>query len=79
MPEGTGRNVFRMKKKPYSPPALRNLTPEQAKKLVADRKNCSEEEAAEFLESLQRQKPQNDQKRNEPLNDSREQEKKRSA
>src|SRR5579859_3019918 len=73
-----GRNVFGMKKKPYSPPALRNLTPAQAKKLVTDRKNCSEEEAAEFLESLQRQRPQNDQKRNEPLNDNREQEKKRS-
>jgi hypothetical protein len=38
------------KKKPYSPPTLTKLTPEQAKKLVADRKNCSEEEAADLLE-----------------------------
>jgi AmiR/NasT family two-component response regulator len=53
------------KKKPYSPPTLTKLTPEQAKKLVADRKNCSEEEAADFLNSLLRQKPNNamDQKR----------------
>jgi hypothetical protein len=36
-------------KKPYSPPILTKLTPEQARKLVADRKYCSEEEAAEFL------------------------------
>ena len=53
------------KKKPYSPPTLTKLTPEQAKKLVADRKNCSEEEAADFLNSLLRQQPNNamDQKR----------------
>jgi len=68
-----------MKKKPYSPPALRNLTPEQAKTIVADRKNCSEEEAAQFLESLQHLQEQNDQKRNAPLNDDEEQERKRSA
>jgi hypothetical protein len=34
------------KKKPYSRPTVTKLIPEQAKKLVADRKNCSEEEAA---------------------------------
>ncbi len=53
------------KKKPFSPPTLTTLTPEQAKKLVADRKNCSEEEAADFLNSLLRQQPNNtmDQKR----------------
>jgi hypothetical protein len=68
-----------MTKKRYTPPALRNLTFEQAKKIIADGKNCSEEEAAEFLESLQRQKPQNDQKRNHPLKDNQEQDKKRSA
>ena len=68
-----------MSKKPYSPPALRNLTPEQAKKIIADSRDCSEEEAAEFLQSLLRQKPQNDQTRNEPLMDNKEQEKKRSA
>jgi hypothetical protein len=38
------------KKKPYSPPTLAKLTPEQAKKLVADRRNYSEEEADDLLE-----------------------------
>ena len=56
-----GREKFRrpfsraMKKKPYSSPTIRELTPEQARKLIADRKNCSEEEAAESMESLKRQ------------------------
>jgi len=50
-----------MKKNRYSTPALTKLTPEQAIKLIADRKNCSEEEAAEFLQSL-RQQQQNDAK-----------------
>ena len=59
-----------MKKKPYSPPTVSTLTPEQARKLIADRNNCTEEEAAEFLESLQRQQRQNDQKRSDPLSDS---------
>ena len=68
-----------MKKKPYSPPTVKTLTPEQARKLIADRKNCSEEEAAEFLKSLQRQQQQNDQKPNGPLNDTKEQKRKRSA
>lgn len=45
------------KKKPYSSPTLTRLTPEQAKKLVADRKHCSEDEAADFLKSLRRQPP----------------------
>jgi len=44
-----------MKKKPYSSPTIRELTPEQARKLIADRKNCSEEKAAESMESLKRQ------------------------
>ena len=38
------------KKKPYSPPTLTKLTLEQAKKVVADRKNCREEEATDLLE-----------------------------
>ena len=50
------------KKKPYSSPTVKLLTPEQARKVIADRKHCSEE-AAEFLESVQRQKPQNNQTR----------------
>ena len=45
-------------KKPYSPPTLTKLTPEQAQKLVADRTNCSEEEASDFLKSLRKQPPQ---------------------
>ena len=68
-----------MKRKPYSPPTVKTLTPEQAKKIIADGKNCTEEEAVEFLESLQRERPQNDETRHEPLNNNREQEKKRSA
>jgi hypothetical protein len=46
-------------KKPYSPPALTELTREQAIKLIAERRNCSEEEAAEFLNSLHKQPPSN--------------------
>jgi hypothetical protein len=57
------------KKKTYSPPALTKLTPKQAKKLVADCKNCSEEEAEVFVESLRKQLP----------NDARDRERKRSA
>ena len=41
-------------KKPYSPPAVTKLNAQQAKNLVVERKNCSEEEAAEFLKSLQK-------------------------
>ena len=37
------------KEKPYFPPTLTKLTPEQAKRLLADRKNCGEEEAADLL------------------------------
>ena len=57
------------KKKPYSPPTLTKLTPEQARTLFADRKNCGEEEKKKkpptFLE-CRRQRNQNtatDQKR----------------
>ena len=46
-------------KKLYKPPILKELTREQANKLVADRKHCNEEEAAVFLKSL-RKRPQND-------------------
>jgi hypothetical protein len=44
-----------MSKRPYFPPALRNLTPEQARKIIADGRNCSEEKAAEFLEAVRQQ------------------------
>jgi hypothetical protein len=43
------------KRKPYSRPTFTKLTPEQAKKLVADRNNCNEEEAADFFRSLRKQ------------------------
>ena len=46
------------KKKPYFPPSLRELTPEQAKKIVMERKHCSEEEASELLNSLKQQPQQ---------------------
>ena len=69
-----------MKKKPYSPLTVKTLTPEQARKVIADRKNCTEEEAAEFLRFASNDNSnRNDQKRNETLNDTKEQEGKRSA
>jgi hypothetical protein len=43
------------REKSYSPPTLTDLTPEQAIKIVADRKHCSKEKAAEFLKSLRKQ------------------------
>jgi hypothetical protein len=48
------------KKKPYCPPAVTKLTREQAKQFVADRTNCSDQEAADFLESLRREQRQNE-------------------
>jgi hypothetical protein len=46
-------------KKPYSSPALAELTRAQAIKLIARRRNCSQAEAAEFLKSLHKQPPSN--------------------
>jgi hypothetical protein len=46
-------------KKPYLPPALTELTREQAIKLIAERKHSSEEVAAEFLKSHHKQPPRN--------------------
>ena len=60
-----GFNSKNTKKNPYSPPAVTKLTPEQAKKLVADHKSCSEEEAADFLKSLRREQRQKEEKQNE--------------
>ncbi len=48
------------KKKPYSPPTITKMTPEQARQYVVDRTNCSEQEAADFLESLRREQQQNE-------------------
>ncbi len=50
-------------KKPYSTPTLTKLTPEQAKRLVMDRKHCSEEEAEEVLNSQQAQRTSKAQER----------------
>jgi len=47
-----------LKKKRYSPPELKELTLEQAKKLIAKHKNYTEEELAEFLKSLRSQNRQ---------------------
>jgi hypothetical protein len=57
------------KKRPYSPPSFIKSTPEQAKKLVADRKRCSEGEASDFFDSFSLQQ----------LNDATDQKRKRSA
>jgi uncharacterized Zn finger protein len=69
-----------MKKKPYSPPTVKTLTPEQARNFIADRKNYTEQEAAEFLESVQRQYEKSNQKWDEAPNDKKEKDtRKRSA
>ena len=44
-------------KKLYNPPMLTELTEEQANKLVADRKKCTEEEAAKLLRRLRKPLP----------------------
>lgn len=56
------RDIPRMSKKLYFPPALRDLTPEQAKKIIADGTNCGEEEAAVLLQGLQNQRHNQEQK-----------------
>jgi hypothetical protein len=43
------------KKKPYSHPTVTKMTPEQARKFVADRAKCGDQEAAHFLSSLRRE------------------------
>jgi hypothetical protein len=47
------------KKKHYSHPTLTKLTAEQTRKVVADRKTCSKDEADDFFESLRKQPPNN--------------------
>jgi hypothetical protein len=66
------------KKKTYSPPTLTQVTPEQARKRVADGKTCSEEEAAiAFLKSLSQQ---NEKKQNkQPQSNGRDQKQERLA
>jgi hypothetical protein len=53
------------KRKSYSPPTLTRLTPEQAKKLVANHNHCSEVEAADLLQLLRPQPQENEENRNE--------------
>jgi hypothetical protein len=54
------------KKKPYSHPTVTKSTLEQAKKFVADRNNCSDQEAADFLELLRRQQQQQSEGKDAP-------------
>jgi hypothetical protein len=49
---------FKQEKKPYLPPTATKLTPNQAQQFVVNKINGSEEEAADFLESLQKQQGQ---------------------
>jgi hypothetical protein len=74
------RSDSKGKKKPYSPPAVTKLTLEQAKQFVADRTNCSDQEAADILESLRREQQRNQEKQSEqPRNDANTEKRKRSA
>ena len=50
------------KKKPYLSPTLTKLTPEQAKRLVAERTHRNDQQAAEFLESQRLQQPHKEEK-----------------
>ena len=52
-------------KKPYSPPTLKQLTLEQIKKLISERKNWTEEKVAEFLKSFQSQSRENKRKQDD--------------
>jgi hypothetical protein len=53
------------KKKPYSAPAVNELTEEQGRLFVVDRARCSHQEAADFLESLGREQRRNEQREND--------------
>lgn len=55
-------------KQSYSPPSLTELSPDQARKLVMERKHCSDKDADEFLTSLRQQPRQtlSDQERKRP-------------
>ena len=67
-------------KKPYAPPTVTKLPPEQAKQFVADRTNCSDQEAADILESLRREQQRNEEKQNEqPQNIANAEKRRRSA
>jgi vacuolar-type H+-ATPase subunit H len=46
------KNESKLRKKVYSAPTLTKLAEDKAKKFVAERTNCSDEEAQDVLESL---------------------------
>jgi hypothetical protein len=54
------QSASKSKKKPYSPPTVTKLTPEQARQFVVDRLNCSDQEAVDFLKSLRREQQQDE-------------------
>jgi hypothetical protein len=58
-------------KKSYSPPTVTKLTPEQARQFVKGRTNCSDQEAADFLESMRREQQQNEQQQNDAKDEKR--------
>jgi hypothetical protein len=55
MKKENGRLSSKKKKRPYSPPTMTKLTPEQAKQFVVEHANCSDREAEDLLESLRRE------------------------
>jgi hypothetical protein len=61
----------------YFPPTLTKLTPNQARKLVADRTYRDQEEAGKFLESLRQQEVKK--KDDQPLGNAQDDNRKRSA
>ena len=65
------------RKKTYLSPTFTKLTPEQAEQFVAERTHRNDREAAEFLESLRQEQPQNE-KKHRP-NDREEKNRQRSA
>ncbi|GEM_PF-4033017 len=71
-------NSRKQKKKPYSPPTLIKLTPEQAKKLVLDRNGCTDEETADLLK-LFPNSPHEERQNKQPQGDAADQRRKRSA
>jgi hypothetical protein len=65
------------KKKPYLSPTVTTLTPEQAKRLVAERTHRDDQQAAKFLESLRQRQPQKEEKH--PPNDAAKEKRQRCA
>jgi hypothetical protein len=53
------QSLSESKKKPYAPPRLTKLTPEQAKQFVVDHVHCSDQEAVDLVRLLRRKQQQN--------------------